>query len=153
MRISSPFYIEKRKEQNHIDLCGKWDFTYIPEKIENIADIDYKYSATLPASTYWNVYEAGILPHPYEASNSKQYRDLDQNVWYYRRTFNVARSIDAETENAFLCFDGIGYYSKVWLNGILLGSHEGMFGGPVCDVADKLKQGENEIVVELKAHI
>ena len=152
MRISSPFYIEKRKEQNHIDLCGKWDFTYIPEKIENIADIDYKYSATLPASTYWNVYEAGILPHPYEASNSKQYRDLDQNVWYYRRTFNVARSIDAETENAFLCFDGIGYYSKVWLNGILLGSHEGMFGGPVCDVADKLKQGENEIVVELKAH-
>ena len=151
MKITSPFYIEKRSGENHIDLCGKWEFTYVTEETD-ITKVEYKHTATLPAATYWNVYEAGILPHPYKAANSRLYRDLDQNVWYYRRTFNVARSIDAETENAFLCFDGIGYYSKVWLNGILLGSHEGMFGGPVCDVADKLKQGENEIVVELKAH-
>ena len=152
MKITTPFYIEKRKNENHIDLCGKWDFTYFPEKTDNVESIDFRYSATLPASTYWNVYEAGILPHPYEATNSKLYCNLDQNVWYYRRSFTLEREICSGSENAFLIFDGVGYYSRLWLNGELLGEHEGMFGGPVCDVADKLKCGENEITVELYAH-
>ncbi len=152
MKIKSPFYIEKRKDKNHIDLSGKWQFTYVPEKAENISDIDFRYTATLPASTYWNVYEAGILPHPYEGTNSKLYNKLDENIWYYKRTFSLDRKVNPDSENAFLCFDGLGYYSRVWLNGELLGEHEGMFGGPVCDVADKLKIGENEIVVELWAH-
>lgn len=151
MQISSPFYIEKREGKNHIELCGKWDFTYASEETD-ISKVEFKYTATLPASTYWNVHEAGILPHPYEAANSKLYRELDRSVWYYRRTFNVERSVDAEAENAFLCFDAVGYYSRVWLNGELLGSHEGMFGGPVIDVADKLCFGENELIVEVKAH-
>ncbi len=151
MKITSPFYIEKRSGENHIDLCGKWEFAYYPTAKE-ITSVEYPFSATLPASVYWNVYKAGILPHPYEGTNSKLYNKLDENVWYYRRTFNVTRRIDAENENAYLCFDGIGYYSKVWLNGELLGDHEGMFGGPVCDVANMLKCGENEIVVELTAH-
>jgi beta-galactosidase/beta-glucuronidase len=52
----------------------------------------------------------------------------------------------------YLCFDGIAYYSRVWLNGVLLGEHEGMFGGPVCDVAAHLiAGGENELIVEIKA--
>ncbi|MBR5308348.1 MAG: hypothetical protein IKU43_06230 [Clostridia bacterium] len=152
MKITTPFYIEKRKNENHIDLCGKWDFTYFPEKTDNVESIDFRYSATLPKAVYWNVYEAGILPHPYEAANSKLYRNLDENAWYYKRKFTVDRAIDSDTENAFLCFDGVGYYSRVWLNGELLGDHEGLFGGPVCDVADRLKKGENEIIVEVTAH-
>jgi beta-mannosidase len=38
------------------------------------------------------------------------------------------------------------------VNGHLLGDHEGMFGGPVCDVTDLLcTDGDNEIIVEVKA--
>jgi hypothetical protein len=32
-----------------------------------------------------------------------------------------------------LCFDGIDYFARVWLNGTVLGRHEGMFGGPVIE--------------------
>lgn len=152
MKISTPFYIEKRTGNNHISLDGIWDFNHIPTPAEEISQITYPHKATIPAATYWNINEAGVLPNPYEGTNSKLYRNLDTDVWYYRKKFTVERTINPETENAYLVFDGIGYYSKIWLNGEYLGNHEGMFGGPVCDVAEILKCGENELTVELKAY-
>lgn len=152
MNLSTPFYIEKRNGENHLDLCGEWEFAYLSEPADETEGIPFAYKATLPSSVYWNMHEAGLLPHPYEGTNSKLYSDLDQKVWYYRRKFTVDKKISPETDNAYLVFDGVGYYSRLYLNGELLGEHEGMFGGPVCDVADKLLLGENEIVVEVKAH-
>ncbi len=152
MKLSTPFYIEKRSGENHIDLCGEWEFTYTSEPSDDTDSIDFSHKATIPSSVYWNMHEAGLLPHPYEGTNSKLYRDLDRSVWYFRRSFNLSRKINPNTENAYLVFDGVGYYSRVWLNGVLLGEHEGMFGGPVCDIADMLKVGENELVVEAKAY-
>ena len=52
----------------------------------------------------------------------------------------------------FLCFDGVDYFSKVWLNDTLLGVHEGMFGGPNVEVSRLLNHaGANEIIVEVRA--
>lgn len=152
MKLTTPFYIEKRQGEGHVDLCGEWEFTYIPKAVENPESVKFPHEATLPASAYWNVYEAGILPHPYEGTNSKLYRELDRNVWYYRKSFTLDQSVNPELENAFLCFDGVGYYSRLWLNGELLGEHEGMFGGPVCDIAEKLICGKNEIILEVKPY-
>ena len=75
---------------------------------------------------------------------------MDEKVWYYRKVFQIQKP-DFKG-NAFLCFDGVAYYCRVWVNNILLGDHEGMFGGPVCDVAPYINLcGNNEIVVEVKA--
>lgn len=96
------------------------------------------------------MYEAGILPHPYEGVNSKLYQWVDEKVWYYRKKFMLDKA-DFKG-NAFLSFDGVAYYCRVWINGHLLGEHEGMFGGPACDVTEFLDlNGENEITVEVKA--
>ena len=47
-------------------------------------------------------------------------------------------------------FDGIDYFAKVWLNGIELGKHRGIFGGPVIDVSENLNYGgDNELIVEV----
>ena len=151
MTLSQPFYIEKRDGKSHLNLDGKWDFACLDAFAKDVAKINFEHTATLPSSAYMNMYEAGLLPHPYEADNSKLYKDLDEKVWYYRRTFTLDVLPDAQKQNAYLCFDGISYYSKVWLNGELLGEHDGMFAGPVVDVADKLKQGENELIVEAVA--
>lgn len=151
MNINKPYYIEKRSGNSHISLSGEWKFTYCDSPKEEIKNINYDMSAILPASTYRNLNVAGILPDPYFGVNSKEYTWADSKVWYYSRTFNMLSEVDSQTQDAFLCFDGVGYYSRVWLNGELLGEHEGMFGGPVCNVADKLKKGINEITVELKA--
>ena len=151
MTLSQPFYIEKRDGKSHLNLDGKWDFACLDAFAKDVAKINFEHTATLPSSAYMNMYEAGLLPHPYEADNSKLYQHLDEKVWYYRRTFTLDVLPDAQKQNAYLCFDGISYYSKVWLNGELLGEHDGMFAGPVVDVADKLKQGENELIVEAVA--
>ncbi len=50
----------------------------------------------------------------------------------YRKKFALnSQGFDG---NAFLCFDEIAFYSRLWVNGTLLGDHEGMFGGLCCDI-------------------
>lgn len=149
--LQQPFYIEKRTEpHNHLDLNGKWDFCSNDVQTDDIGALDFAYTATLPAGTYMNIYEAGILPHPYEGCNSNLYRSVDQKIWYYKRKFSLEGH--KSLGKAFLCFDGMGYYSRVWLNGILLGEHEGLFGGPIVDVDEHLNfGGENELIVEIKS--
>ena len=68
-------------------------------------------------------------------------------MWYYRRTFDLPAKKSGGY--VFLCFEGIDYFARVWLNGVLLGRHEGMFGGPEAEVGKYLHfGGSNEIVVE-----
>lgn len=151
MKLNQPYFIEKRSGKTHISLSGKWEFTYCDVPTDEISEINYGLEATLPASAYRNLNEAGILPDPYFGVNSHEYTWADTKVWYYKKEFIIDSAPDKEKSDAFLCFDGVGYYSRVWLNGELLGDHEGMFGGPVCNVAGILREGSNEIVVEVKA--
>lgn len=151
MALQQPFYIEKRTlPENHLDLNGKWDFCYMKEQTNDINLLSFEHKATIPAGTYFNIYEAGLKPHPYKDCNSKEYRDVDQSIWYYRRRFSLQNY--QSLGKAFLCFDGMGYYSRVWLNGQLLGEHEGLFGGPIVEVNGLLNfNGENELIVEIKS--
>ncbi len=149
MNLSEPYYIEKRSGAAHMDLSGEWDFAYTDAPADP-AGIAWTMKAQVPGTVYWQLYEAGVLPHPYEKNNSKLYAWVDNKVWYYRRTFTV--EAERRTDGAFLCIDGCAYYTRLFLNGELLGEHEGMFGGPYAEVAEKLNYGgENELVVEVKA--
>lgn len=150
MNLNQPYYIEPRKGENHINLGEKWDFIWEDKVIEDLSELEWKYKTDIPKPLYFSLYEAGVLPHPYEGTNSKMYHWVDEKVWYYRKKFMLDKS--NFKGNAFLSFDGVAYYCRVWINGHLIGGHEGMFGGPVCDVVDFLDlNGENEIIVEVKA--
>lgn len=151
MNLSSPYYIEKRQGSPHFSLSGNWDFTYCDAPIAEPSNLEFDLSATLPASTYRNLNQAGVLPNPYYGVNSKEYTWADTKIWYYKKDFDFPDAIDAQKQDAFLCFDGVGYYTKLWLNGEFLGDHAGMFGGPICNIADKIKKGTNEIIIEVKA--
>ncbi len=148
MNLCQPYYIEKRSDSKHFSLNGEWSFCWKDVRQDNIENIAFEYKTQLPSDVYFSLYNAGVLPHPYKELNSKQYRWVDEKIWYYRRTFSLDKP--NFEGNAYLCFDGISYYSRVWVNGELLGEHEGMFGGPIADVADMLNlSGENEIIVEV----
>lgn len=150
MKLNQPYYIEPRKDNSHLDLGGRWDFCWCDTSVDEISELGYKYSAILPNSVYYCLTQAGVLPHPYYGENSKQYNWVDEKVWYFKKTFTVDSFSQGKT--AFLSFDGVAYYCRIWFNGQLLGDHEGMFGGPVCNVTDMLRtDAENEIVVEVKA--
>lgn len=150
MKLSQPYYIEKRKGLHHISLNGKWDFCWTDREVVDPSALDFAHSATLPCSVYHALFEAGVLPDPYVATNSKRYHWVDEKVWYFRRGF-VANAI-TQCGNAYLCFDGVSYDCRVWVNGRLLGEHAGMFGGPCCDIKAYLHSDDsNEVVVEVKA--
>lgn len=150
MTLNQPYYIEPRKGEYHLDLNGEWEFGYSDACVEYPGEDIFKYKSQLPKSIYHSLHEAGVLPDPYVGTNSKEYHWVDEKIWYYHKRFSLAKP--DFVGNAILCFDGIAYYSKVWINGVLLGDHEGMFGGPVCDVYEHLNlNGDNDIVVEVKA--
>ena len=148
MKLNQPYYIDRRK--NSIDLNGEWEFFWSDEVCENITENKWKYKTTLPKSIYHSLHEAGVLPDPYVGVNSKQYYWVDEKIWYYRKKFVLNKG--EFNGNAYLSFLGVAYYCRLWVNGQLIGDHEGMFGGPVCDIIEHLDlNGENEIVVEVKA--
>lgn len=148
--ILSPFYIEPRKDSFHLDLNGKWSFTFEDKKTNEPDFNSDTYIADIPKSTYLNLYEAGLLPHPYECTNSEKYLWVREKVWYYKKTFFVDRKLKGKY--MVLCFDGLAYYSKIWLNGVIIGDHEGMFGGPFVSVGEIINfGGENRLIVEITA--
>lgn len=149
MNLSQPYYIEPRFGANHLSLDGKWDFGYESEQTEP-DQVHYTMEANVPGTVFWQLYEAGKMPNPYVGMNNKEFGWTDDQVWYYRRRFSV--SGDQMQDKAILCLDGACYFTRVWLNGQLLGEHEGMFGGPYCEVSTLLKtEGENELIVEVRA--
>jgi beta-glucuronidase len=65
------------------------------------------------------------------------------NVWY-QRTLKLNIISD---KRQFLYFAGANYFSKVWLNGVEMGSHEGGFLPFQFDITPFVKNGENDLVV------
>lgn len=147
MQLAQPYFIDKRAGDAHLSLDGAWDFTWQEGEVDP-GSLSYPYQTELPASLYHSLWRAGVLPHPYEGTNSEKYHWVDEKVWYYRKKFLAPQRKD----HAFLVFEGVAYYCRIWLNGTLLGDHEGMMGGPSVDIAAGLCwEAENELIVEVKA--
>lgn len=148
-----PYYISPRNGNQHLSLSGEWQLGYLDKPVESIAELaNLKdiFTAQVPNSVHFSLHKAGKLPHPYANKNSDLYKYVEEKTWYYSKKFNVNNS--QRGNYVFLCFDGIDYFSKVWLNGKLLGSHEGMFGGPNVEVSEFINfELENEVVVEVRA--
>ena len=53
------------------------------------------------------------------------------------------------SEKLLLTFEGVCEHCSVWLNGIYLGDHRGMFGRPEFDVTGIVRSGENTLILLL----
>lgn len=148
-----PWYIFPRAGAQHIDLNGTWELSYMDAPVETLQQLSQRkdpFPTQIPNSVHWSLYKAGKLPHPYYNNNASLYKWTDEKVWYYVKAFDLPAI--TKDNYAFLCFDGIDYFSRVWINDSLLGVHEGMFGGPNAEVGRLLKPGaSNKIIVELRA--
>ncbi len=79
--------------------------------------------------------------------DSPELTTLNHHEWLYTRRFpSPGRPAGGRV---FLAFDGVDYFSEVWLNGHHVGSHEGAFSTWRLDVTDALAPngGENELVL------
>lgn len=155
--LASPYRITPRTGTQHVELSGSdWELSHADGPVSSPREPRKDaFATTVPNSVHWSYFKAGKLPHPYAHKNSEQYAWLDQKAWYYRKTF--ATPAGTIGNRVFLCFDGVDYFAKVWLNDSLVGTHEGMFGGPSVEISRLLKPagastpGTNELVVEVRA--
>ncbi|MCC6694673.1 MAG: beta-mannosidase [Candidatus Hydrogenedentes bacterium] len=121
---------------NVLDLSGAW------EMAEEGADADRlgkawpdAIPAEVPGSVHTALLNAGKIPDPRVGLNDAMAREKSFKTWWFRKTFARPEGIGI----ARLVFDGVAIKAQVWLNGRLLGSHNGMFGGPVYDVTGLLR--------------
>lgn len=76
----------------------------------------------------------------------RELRYFNQAPWWYRRSFEAS---PRPGEVAVLRLSNVDQYGKVWLNGTLLGDHEGYSVPFEFDVTDHLVEGENTLVVKV----
>lgn len=151
-KLWQPYRITERSGAQHILLSGNgWTLGHLDQPITELLELSGlkdAFNTSVPNSVHWSYAKAGKLPHPYYNLNSVKYQFMDEKVWYYQKSFPMpAKKTD---DRVFLCFDGIDYFSKVWVNDSLVGVHEGMFGGPNVEISRFLK-ADNRLVVEVRA--
>ncbi|WP_166793209.1 glycoside hydrolase family 2 protein [Cryobacterium lactosi] len=87
--------------------------------------------------------QVALDPNPYWG---RSLRHFNTAPWFYRLEFDLD---EAAVPNAELRFSNVDYFGRVWLNGALLGDHEG-YGTPFSfDVVDLLTPGRNVLVVKV----
>ena len=116
------------------NLNGEWDFAF-DDKKEGITG---RWQEDFPQG------EKILVPFTYETKKSGIGRqEKHSRVWYERKL-----SLEKKEEKRYLLhFEGCDFYTKVWVNGELAGSHTGGYARFTFDVTELLIPGENRITV------
>lgn len=147
--LNRSFYIDKREDQ--MLLNGEFSYNYYDEE-KPLDKVEYIYKANLPCSTYKALKESKILPDYYIGTNSALYKDVRNQVFYFKKNFSVPSY--AKGKDVFLCFDGASYYTDIIINGKPIGRHIGGAAGPYVNITKKLYfSKENEIVIVAKSPV
>lgn len=102
--------------------------------------------AVVPGVVQHDLLDAGVLPHPYEGENSRLWEWTWARDWVYEREFVPPAEWEAATVR--LRFEGVDHTCHVFLNGVFLGEHTGMFLPFEFDVTEPLRPGEpNRLLV------
>ncbi|MFA6726639.1 MAG: sugar-binding domain-containing protein [Prevotella sp.] len=128
-------------------LNGKWDAIVDLYEQGRNSKIYLNKKATGKSDFYEYSFENGLrlnVPGDWN-SQHPELKYYEGTVWYSRH-FNTKAD---KSKRRFLYFSGVSYRCNVYLNGELLGSHEGSFTPFQMEVTDKLLDGDNNIIVEV----
>lgn len=137
-------------------LDGSWDVKEEPrhgisERQMLFGEEGWKdsFRAHIPCTIQTALLKAGRIEDPILLKNNLDIQWVAEREWWLRRKFVIPSHWKGG--NIGLHFAGVDYRATFWLNGMRLGQHEGMFGGPDFDVSALLYHGgkENVLVVSL----
>jgi beta-mannosidase len=95
--------------------------------------------ATVPGSVVSDLWRAGEVPDPYFERNTRFAEWAADRWWAYQTDFPApAPAHGGRTE---LVLEGIDYGGRVYLDGELLGEHEGMFVPARFEIGERLTRG------------
>ncbi|MFJ9321763.1 sugar-binding domain-containing protein [Streptomyces globisporus] len=126
------------READWHDLSGSWQFAF------DDADLGRSERWMDPSATapYTDVV---TVPYPPESKASGIADYGHHPVLWYRRT--LALSAPADGRRLLLHFGAVDYRAEVWLDGRLVGRHEGGHTGFSCDLTDAVRHGAEQVLV------
>lgn len=123
-------------------LNGSW---LMSEGGDSQPDFSRAVNAQIPCTVQTALFEAGKIPDPMFGKNDKYAREAAYKIWWFKKEFDY----DGEMANPCLHFDGVCHKALFYLNGVLLGEHTGMFGGPNFKVGHLLEK-HNVLTVKIE---
>lgn len=137
--------------REEISLNGTWQLkgtaSYVPLRDKSmetgrpLEGVTGWMDAQVPGGVARALYQAGYIDHPYVDMNSLKCEWMENRWWIYRRAFD-RRDIPAH-RRTLLHFEGVDYACMVYLNGHLLGEHEGMYEDFAFDITELLQTSEH----------
>ncbi|SFB09130.1 beta-mannosidase [Cohnella sp. OV330] len=104
--------------------------------------------ATVPGGVHADLLRAGLIEDPWFGLNSWKCEWVENRWWVYRASFACPKPASGRTE---LVFKGLDYEAQVFVDGKLLGEHEGMYHEAVFDVTEAARTQERmEVTVMFK---
>ena len=100
----------------------------------------------VPSVVQADLYDAGIIPHPYLGKVEHDLQWIPQRVWDYSLNFDVENDV-WQNDNIDLIFNGLDTYADVWLNGEKIIHSDNMFKTYSKEVKKLLKKDRNELKV------
>jgi beta-galactosidase/beta-glucuronidase len=116
-------------------LNGQWEF-----EIEKKSGGDY-----LSKEQYSDTINVPFCPE--SKLSGIEHRGFIRSVWY-RRSFSVTKK--QLQGRVILHFGAVDYQAAVYVNGEIAGEHKGGYVSFSFDITDKLKEGENVLVLNAK---
>ena len=101
----------------------------------------------VPSVIIADMYEEGLIPHPYYSDVEPSLLWIPQREWVYTLNFDADDNVIKE-DVIELVFEGLDTYADVWLNGKHLFYADNMFRTWTCDVEDILKEKDNNIKIK-----
>ncbi|TXG36086.1 glycoside hydrolase family 2 protein [Seonamhaeicola maritimus] len=108
--------------------------------------------AQVPGDVFTDLWRVGRIEDPHYGRNSVKAKWVNEYEWWYLNIFNVPEEMKGKTIE--LTFDGVDYACDVFVNGKMLGTHEGMFTSFSFDITDLVsfeqkRRGRNTLAVRL----
>lgn len=146
--------ITRKTSENRIikTINGNWKFLYAPETEPNIGftqsgfdDSSWR-GIALPHT--WNTYESTDRLHPFIGEPSEEESDGEPYWWFGWGTYRKRLIIGNKHKNRkiFAEFDGVQKYSRVYLNGNLVGEHKGGYTSYSVDLTEHVRFGEENVL-------
>ena len=146
---------QNTEEREKISLNGLWDIIvdplengYYSHRLEPKPDgyfLNKKMKKPSELVEYnFDTSDQLIVPGDWNTQKDKLYY-YEGTIWY-KKDFDYIKD---EQENLFLYFGAVNYKAIVYLNGELVGTHEGGYTPFQFNITDKVKDGNNFVVVKV----
>lgn len=125
------------------DFLGE-DWIWRNSEKRETRDVRFWKPARVPGSVTNDMLCCGRIPDPYFEKNSLLAEWVPERTWVYRKEFVIEEAL--EQKRVRLCFEGVDYDAKFYLNDQYLGEHHSMYTPVSFDVTELVQTGEKNLL-------